>query len=250
MTADAASDWVSDWVSDRVGDLVTGLDHVQVACPAGSEDLLRGFYTGVLGMRELTKPARLAARGGVWFRAGTCEIHCGVEADFAPARKAHPGISVSDVDLAASRVADVGLPVRWDDAVPGLRRFHTSDPVGNRIELQEGRQAQAWSDVVVDGVADDVRDGLVLLGGPSAQLLARLRGDPQPDLRGVLTLTGQRRPTAEPGHFECVIGELFRCGLVVFLAVQEQRFFVEVHVAGEGGLTLLVRHSIHPSLLR
>ena len=42
-----------------------------------------------------------------------------------------------DVDLAASRVAAAGLPVRWDESVPGLLRFHTDDPVGNRIELQQ-----------------------------------------------------------------------------------------------------------------
>ena len=121
------------------GELVTGLDHVQVACPAGSEDDLRSFYVGVLGMSELPKPPALAARGGAWFRSGTAEIHCGVEADFAPARKAHPGITVSDVDEAARRVADAGRPVRWDDSIPGLRRFHTEDPVGNRIELQQQR---------------------------------------------------------------------------------------------------------------
>ena len=118
-------------------ELVLRLDHVQVACPAGSEDALRGFYAGVLGMREKPKPPLLAGRGGVWFRSGDAEIHCGVEAHFAPARKAHPGIAVSDVDLAASRVAAAGLPVRWDESVPGLRRFHTDDPVGNRIELQQ-----------------------------------------------------------------------------------------------------------------
>ncbi len=120
-----------------MSDLVVGIDHVQVACPAGSEDALRGFYVGVLGMDELTKPPVLAARGGAWFRSGSVEIHCGVEADFAPARKAHPGLTVSDVDLAASRVAEAGLPVRWDESVPALRRFHTDDPVGNRIELQQ-----------------------------------------------------------------------------------------------------------------
>ena len=120
-------------------ELVTGLDHVQVACPAGSEDDLRSFYVGVLGMSELPKPPALAARGGAWFRSGTAEIHCGVEADFAPARKAHPGMTVSDVDEAARRVADAGRPVRWGDAIPGLRRFHTEDPVGNRIELQQQR---------------------------------------------------------------------------------------------------------------
>ena len=121
-----------------MSELVTGIDHVQVACPAGSEDRLRTFYVGVLGMRELVKPPVLAARGGAWFRSGTAEIHCGVEADFTPARKAHPGLTVTDIDEAASRLADAGLPVRWDESVPGLRRFHTDDPVGNRIELQQG----------------------------------------------------------------------------------------------------------------
>lgn len=119
------------------GELVLGLDHVQLACPTGSEDALRGFYIAVLGMREKPKPPLLAARGGAWFRSGTAEIHCGVEADFVPARKAHPALIVSDVDAAAARVAGAGLPVRWDGSVPGLRRFHTDDPVGNRIELQQ-----------------------------------------------------------------------------------------------------------------
>ena len=110
---------------------------MQVSCPAGSEDALRGFYAGVLGMTEVPKPPALAARGGVWFRAGSCELHCGVEDGFAPALKAHPGIAVSDVDALAERVAAAGLPVRWDEQIPGLRRFHTQDPVGNRIELQQ-----------------------------------------------------------------------------------------------------------------
>jgi hypothetical protein len=70
---------------------LTAPHHVQVACPAGSADDLRAFYGAVLGMSEVAKPAVLAARGGVWFRSGGAEIHCGVEAEFRPARKAHPG---------------------------------------------------------------------------------------------------------------------------------------------------------------
>jgi catechol 2,3-dioxygenase-like lactoylglutathione lyase family enzyme len=117
--------------------LVVGLHHVQVSCPAGSEDALRGFYVGLLGMTELAKPPVLAARGGVWFRSGSCEIHAGVEEGFTPARKAHPGIAVSDVDELARRCEAAGLPVRWDEHIEGVRRFHTDDPVGNRIELQQ-----------------------------------------------------------------------------------------------------------------
>ena len=116
---------------------VVGLHHVQVACPAGSEDLVRGFYGDLLGMPEIPKPPRLARRGGVWFRAGDRELHCGVEPDFAPARKAHPCLSVDGIDELAGAVARAGGEVRWDESIEGVRRFHTEDPVGNRVELQQ-----------------------------------------------------------------------------------------------------------------
>jgi catechol 2,3-dioxygenase-like lactoylglutathione lyase family enzyme len=114
---------------------LTGLHHVQVACPAGSEGDLRAFYGGVLGMTEVAKPEVLAARGGVWFRSGTAEIHCGVEAEFRPARKAHPGIVLADIDALAARLQAAGHAPLWDDAIPGVRRFFTADPLGNRLEF-------------------------------------------------------------------------------------------------------------------
>jgi catechol 2,3-dioxygenase-like lactoylglutathione lyase family enzyme len=46
------------------------LHHVQLAMPRGAESAARAFYGGVLGLAEIVKPAALAARGGVWFRAG------------------------------------------------------------------------------------------------------------------------------------------------------------------------------------
>ena len=116
------------------------LHHVQVSGPAGCEEAMRAFYVGVLGMTEVTKPGRLRARGGAWFRAGTAEIHVGIEDGFVPARKAHPGIAVGDVDELARVVEAAGAPVAWDDNIPGLRRFHTRDPVGNRLEFQQARR--------------------------------------------------------------------------------------------------------------
>jgi catechol 2,3-dioxygenase-like lactoylglutathione lyase family enzyme len=115
--------------------VITGLDHVQVSCPAGSEDRLRAFYVGVLGMSEVPKPPLLAGRGGVWFRSGSCELHCGVEADFRPAGKAHPGIAVSEIDELARRCQAAGHQITWSDDIPGVRRFHVADTVGNRVEL-------------------------------------------------------------------------------------------------------------------
>jgi hypothetical protein len=31
----------------------------------------------------------------------------------------------------------VGAVVLWDNSIPGVRRFHTADPVGNRVEFQQ-----------------------------------------------------------------------------------------------------------------
>ena len=121
------------------------IHHVQLACPPGSEEASRAFYAGVLGLAEIAKPPALAARGGCWFRGsllrdtlsrdGGIELRLGVEEDFRPARKAHPGLLVDDLDTWAQRLAAAGYPVDRDDAFPGMLRFYTRDCHGNRLEL-------------------------------------------------------------------------------------------------------------------
>jgi len=118
--------------------MILGLDHVQVAIPAGGEDAARTFYGSLLGMTELAKPAVLAGRGGCWFSAGSAVLHLGVEEPFSPARKAHPAFLVSQLDAVQDRLAAAGYEcVRADREIPGVRRFHTFDPFGNRIEFQQ-----------------------------------------------------------------------------------------------------------------
>jgi catechol 2,3-dioxygenase-like lactoylglutathione lyase family enzyme len=118
---------------------IVGLDHVQVAAPRGCEADARRFYGELLGLAELDKPEALAGRGGAWFalRSGQ-QLHVGVEEDFAPASKAHPAFVVSDLDALAERLAAAGCAVRWDDALPDVRRLYTADPWGNRLELMAG----------------------------------------------------------------------------------------------------------------
>ena len=118
--------------------MITGLDHVQIAMPAGRENAARDFYAGLLGMIELEKPPVLAARGGCWFGSGAAVLHLGVEASFAPARKAHPALLVDDLDRLAAALPAAGCEcVPADGEIPGVRRFHVSDPFGNRIEFQQ-----------------------------------------------------------------------------------------------------------------
>lgn len=117
---------------------ILALHHVQLAMPPGREDDAQAFYEGVLGLPRVTKPEPLARRGGCWFAHGPVSLHLGAEAEFAPARKAHPAFVVADLDGLAETVTAAGHPVRWDDQLPGVRRFYTDDPFGNRIELIAG----------------------------------------------------------------------------------------------------------------
>ncbi len=114
---------------------VARLDHVQLAMPPGEEAAAASFYAALLGLAQVPKPPELAGRGGCWFEGSGVKVHLGVEADFRPARKAHPGLVVSGIEALAARLEEAGYGVRWEDDVPGVRHFYVDDPFGNRIEI-------------------------------------------------------------------------------------------------------------------
>lgn len=118
---------------------VVAIDHVQLAMPAGGEPEARRFYGEVLGLTEIPKPEAMRARGGLWFQAGPVQLHLGVEPDMRPSAKAHPALVVTELDRWRAQLAAAGC--RWQEAafeeMPGVRRGHTWDPFGNRIELIE-----------------------------------------------------------------------------------------------------------------
>jgi catechol 2,3-dioxygenase-like lactoylglutathione lyase family enzyme len=115
----------------------TAIDHVQLAMPPGAEDTARSFYRDVLGMVEIPKPPELAKRGGCWFASGVVQIHLGVEADFRPAKKAHPALSCSNYPELIRHLRSRGFDVTEVDDIPGVTRCHVHDPFGNRIEMIE-----------------------------------------------------------------------------------------------------------------
>jgi len=114
---------------------------MQLAMPLGEEETARRFFVGVLGMSEIDKPPVLAARGGAWFRSGGLELHLGVEDDFRPAAKGHPGILTDDLDEVVRRLREAGQDVTWDDDLPGFRRVYAQDPFGNRLEFLQPAKA-------------------------------------------------------------------------------------------------------------
>ena len=114
---------------------IQSLDHVQLAMPPGGEDQARSFYAGLLGLAEVKKPLNLLARGGCWFQSGGAKVHLGVEADFRPARKAHPAFLVDDLLGMSKAVSAAGYEVAQGEPLEGCQRIYVFDPFGNRIEL-------------------------------------------------------------------------------------------------------------------
>jgi catechol 2,3-dioxygenase-like lactoylglutathione lyase family enzyme len=117
------------------GHRVERLDHVQLAMPAGGEERATVFYEGLLGIPRVLKPPELEVRGGCWFERGTLRVHLGVEADFRPARKAHPALAASGLDELCAALEAAGHPVTRTEDVPGTPQWYVADPFGNRIEL-------------------------------------------------------------------------------------------------------------------
>lgn len=116
-----------------------GLDHVQLAAPEGCEKEARNFYNRLLGWTEIPKPEMLKQRGGVWFECGSHQVHIGVQKAFVPATKAHPAISVQNLDELREYLLQNNTPIIDDEARAdeGVKRFYVNDPFGNRLEFME-----------------------------------------------------------------------------------------------------------------
>ena len=115
---------------------ILAIEHVQLAMPAGREDEARRFHSGLLGIPETAKPPELAKRGGAWFERDALKIHLGVDAEFRPARKAHPALLVRGLRALAQRLREASVEV-LEDPLEGYFRVYVADPFGNRIELME-----------------------------------------------------------------------------------------------------------------
>ena len=104
--------------------------------PPGGVDEARRFYAELVGLDEIDRPSTMGGTGA-WFRAGSQELHVSEHEPFVAASKAHPAFELDgpDLDTLAARLEAAGAEVRWDDRLPGARRFYSFDPAGNRLEF-------------------------------------------------------------------------------------------------------------------
>ena len=124
--------------------VLAAIDHVQIAIPVGGEATARPFYRDLLGLREIPKPADMAARGGAWFEHGDVHVHLGVEKDFRANTKAHVAFRVADVDGLVARAAAAGFTANNEPLIDGYdQRAFIYDPFGNRLEFLRPTNGEA-----------------------------------------------------------------------------------------------------------
>ena len=104
----------------------------------------REFYTGVLGFKEIARPA--FDFPGIWYSlGGDLQLHIilndqlvrpAVERETIVARYPHFALWTEDCDATARKIADLGLPCRDVISGPtGLRQVFVKDPDGNMVEF-------------------------------------------------------------------------------------------------------------------
>jgi catechol-2,3-dioxygenase len=69
---------------------------------------------------------------------GPHELHVGVVGQFTPAKKAHVAFRLDtphQLLALAEKLDEQNYPTTWNDGLPGIQRFFTTDPWGNRLEF-------------------------------------------------------------------------------------------------------------------
>ncbi len=120
---------------------VVGIDHVQLSMPPGGEDVARAFY--VRDPRAPRDRQATQARRSRRLLVRRCRRRHppGPEAGFRPHAKAHPALVIRDLARARDVLAGAGVAIEEDDAGLPVRRCYIRDPFGNRIELDDERDA-------------------------------------------------------------------------------------------------------------
>lgn len=118
--------------------MIKAVHHTQISIPVGGEEQAREFYCGVLGLKEIPKPASLAGRGGFWLDLDGFQIHFGSEDNIDRARtKGHVAYLVTQLDAWRKKLSDRGCDILDGIPIPGYQRFEFRDPFGNRVEFLE-----------------------------------------------------------------------------------------------------------------
>jgi len=115
-----------------------GFHHVLLSVPDDQVVEAHRYYEEDLGFQPLTVAPEIGGGTSLWwYDCGASQLHVALEKDFRAIQRAHPAILVDNIAALGAKLERLGHEVRWDDHYPGLRRFYTRDPFGNRLEFAE-----------------------------------------------------------------------------------------------------------------
>ena len=113
---------------------LTGVHHVSIVVT--DVERARRFYGGVLGLREIARPATFDFFV-VWYDLGGQHIHLIPREQSDTASPRHLALHVGNGKAAREHFARMGVPTRETTPIPGCDRFFVNDPDGNLIEIMQ-----------------------------------------------------------------------------------------------------------------
>src|SRR3569623_1363985 len=93
------------------------LDHVQICIPKEKENEARLFYTGIIGLIEISKPESLISNGGLWYQIADIQLHIGTENESNKSKR-HPAFEVSDLEEARKHLVRYGVRLKEEIQIP------------------------------------------------------------------------------------------------------------------------------------
>jgi catechol 2,3-dioxygenase-like lactoylglutathione lyase family enzyme len=135
-------------MADRAGINVKSFDHVTIIC--ADLEATRRFYAGVLGMKEVPRPA--FGFPGLWFQAGSVQIHAtqesaeagkagwGERGNTIVSRGHHIAFAVDDVPAALKLIEAHGVRIAspLQQRPDGFKQAYLYDPDGHVVEIVSG----------------------------------------------------------------------------------------------------------------
>ena len=109
-------------------------DHIQVCVPLERLEEARIFYTDVVGLERIERPAFNSK--GYWFQIADIQLHLSTE-EALPRSSRHTAFEVEDIAEARLHLESFGVEFWEEPVILGRTRFSFIDPFGNRMELLE-----------------------------------------------------------------------------------------------------------------
>src|SRR5260370_40592314 len=115
------------------------MNHVKRAVSAGERKKGRGFYGGVVGLKEVERPEALKkVYDLIWYEWMDILLHIDFTPPWTkPAENRHVAIEVKHIHTVRAYLEQQGAEILEAVAMPDRERFYLLDPFGNYFELIE-----------------------------------------------------------------------------------------------------------------